>query len=478
MITRKSKYDLVIVGAGLSGFAAAVEAADHGLNALLVEKGRTVGGTGNYVEGMFAVESDYQKQHGINITKKQILKIEQDFTHHTADMRVWRDYVDKSAGNIRWMQKHGVKFGSMRNLGTKGLSVWHIFEGHGFAAIHDGLQKAAESKNIEIVTSTKAVELRLNDNGEIQGIVLETYSDNERQFIQAPYVILATGGFLNSPTLIDRLTDYDSRRVTPMNSGKNTGDGLKLAWSIGAYKAKGFIMSFGGSLKDDHTPAYEFRGTDINNAPTREGLLWVNQLGDRFANEDVSANWGVGGRSLARQAKTFGILDQSQIDYLSENCGPITGKKYAELKIQIKNALTNNAPFLTVAKTIPELAQKIKTPNLQATIQRYNSLCENEKDTDLGKDAKFLVPLKHSPYYAFEFGDGAFCAAGGLRVDPQNCVLSDDGQKIRGLYAVGNDAANVITGDSYDVIVSGAEAGYCIYSGRNAVQAIETETNR
>lgn len=62
---------MVIVGAGLSGFAAAVEAADHGLNALLVEKGRTVGGTGNYVEGMFAVESDYQKQHGINITKNR-----------------------------------------------------------------------------------------------------------------------------------------------------------------------------------------------------------------------------------------------------------------------------------------------------------------------------------------------------------------------------------------------------------------------
>lgn len=49
------KYDVVIVGGGLSGFAAATAAADKGLKTLLIEKGKTTGGTGNYVEGIFAV---------------------------------------------------------------------------------------------------------------------------------------------------------------------------------------------------------------------------------------------------------------------------------------------------------------------------------------------------------------------------------------------------------------------------------------
>lgn len=475
MISKKKIYDVVIVGAGLSGFAAATEAADHGLTTLLVEKGRTTGGTGNYVEGMFAVGSDYQKKSGINISKKQILSIEQDFTHHTADMRIWHDYVNKSAGNIRWMEDHGVKFGKMRTLGTKGLSVWHIFEGHGFGAIHDGLQKDLEHKNVEILTSTDVRELRIGKCGEIQGVIIESYGKKQRQFIQTSFVILATGGFLNNFELIDQLTDYDSRRVIPMNSGKNTGDGQKLAWSVGAYKAKGFIMSFGGTLKDDHTPAYEFRGTNINNAPTREGLLWVNQLGDRFANEDVSANWGVGGRSLARQAKTFGILDQGQIDYLSEKGGMISKKDYSKLKAQIKKAISERAPFLTITDSISELSEKIDAPHLEDTIKRYNFLCDSKEDIDLDKQASLLLPLRQGPYYAFEFSDGAFCAAGGLRIDPENNVLDIDGQKIDGLYAIGNDAANAITGDSYDVVVSGAEAGYCIYSGRNAIQNIITK---
>ncbi|MCT6891556.1 MAG: FAD-binding protein, partial [Lactobacillus sp.] len=50
----QEKYDVVIVGAGLAGFAAADEAVDNNLKTLLVEKGKTTGGTGNYVEGVFA----------------------------------------------------------------------------------------------------------------------------------------------------------------------------------------------------------------------------------------------------------------------------------------------------------------------------------------------------------------------------------------------------------------------------------------
>ena len=55
MLASKSKYDVVIIGAGLSGSAAAAEAGLHHLSTLVVEKGRTIGGTGNYVEGVFAV---------------------------------------------------------------------------------------------------------------------------------------------------------------------------------------------------------------------------------------------------------------------------------------------------------------------------------------------------------------------------------------------------------------------------------------
>ncbi|MCT6889308.1 MAG: FAD-dependent oxidoreductase, partial [Lactobacillus sp.] len=55
MLAKNNKYDLVIVGSGLSGAAAATQASLNGLKTLVLEKGHSTGGTGNYVEGVFAV---------------------------------------------------------------------------------------------------------------------------------------------------------------------------------------------------------------------------------------------------------------------------------------------------------------------------------------------------------------------------------------------------------------------------------------
>lgn len=75
-----NRYDVVIIGGGLSGVTAATAAADKGLKTLLLEKGHTTGGTGNYVEGIFAVQSDMQKEAGINIKPESILQAELDYS--------------------------------------------------------------------------------------------------------------------------------------------------------------------------------------------------------------------------------------------------------------------------------------------------------------------------------------------------------------------------------------------------------------
>lgn len=74
--TKADQYDLVIVGGGASGFAAAYEAGAKNLKTLLVEKGHTTGGSGEYVEGIFAVDSSLQKEAGVTLTKEQVLNEE------------------------------------------------------------------------------------------------------------------------------------------------------------------------------------------------------------------------------------------------------------------------------------------------------------------------------------------------------------------------------------------------------------------
>ncbi|MEB3364759.1 FAD-dependent oxidoreductase [Lactobacillus sp. R2/2] len=62
MFPKNSEYNLVIVGGGLSGLAAAVSAGEQGIKTLVIEKGRTLGGDGNYVEGAMGVDSFYKKK--------------------------------------------------------------------------------------------------------------------------------------------------------------------------------------------------------------------------------------------------------------------------------------------------------------------------------------------------------------------------------------------------------------------------------
>ena len=134
--------------------------------------------------------------------------------------------------------------------------------------------------------------------------------------------------------------------------------------------------------------------------------------------------------------------------------------------------LEHGAKYLTTAPTIAELAAKLNLPQLPATLARYNGLTAAGTDSDFGKAAADLTPLEQGPFYAVELGVGMACALGGLRVDDHNAVLNDHGYPLPGLYAVGNDAAGMLVGDTYAVTLPGSTAGYAAYSGRNAVLAV------
>lgn len=477
MLPKEEKYDVVIIGSGLSGQAAACEAVDQGLKTLVIEQGRTTGGSGNYVEGVFAVESQMQKEQGINLTKEQILHDELEFSHYEADTQIWKDYIAQSAANVDWLVDHGVVFKGVATLGS-GLNTWHMFEGLGNKAIHEGMQPYSESRGVQFITSAQATQLSTDKDG-INAVVVKDYESGEEKAVYTKHVILASGGYLNNKKMLVDTATNNADRIIPMNSGKSNGSGLELAWKLGAKKfGMGMAMMFGGQVKEDTIPSYKFWKTDIGIATCEMAPLWVNEIGDRFVDESVFRIWSYAGNALIRQEKTYAILDQATIDQFADKGLPRSLKplsdrtKLTELKQMIKEAENKKLSFLTKADTIEELAKKLNLPNLSDTISHYNKLAESKNDTDFGKDNKYLFSLKQGPYYAFELGIGAYCTMGGLRVNRKNEVLDNNGRKISGLYAAGSDASAVLVGDTYGVNVPGSEAGYCIYSGRIAAQEI------
>ncbi|MDF7682009.1 FAD-binding protein [Lactobacillus sp. ESL0679] len=476
MFPKKAHYDLVIVGGGLSGLTAAVSAGENHLDTLIIEKGRTLGGDGNYVEGAMGVDSYLQKQEEIEIDPTQLLQDELNYSHYEANAPHLKKFINQSGAIIDWLHDLGVDFVKVGPQGKSWPTI-HTFTGGGQAVIATLLAKVNEC-GIEIVTSISAQKI-LQHNGHVSGLMIKNEATGQMRELAADDVILATGGYIDNPELVKKRTPLNSRLLS-VSDGKSTGDGMQLAWQAGAeHYQMGAIQYGGGAIFDKTRPPFMHMASQLAAAATQEAILWVNERGDRFVNEDVNDNMCHAGSSILTQARTFSILDQAAVDHLTDvglykelGNSPVSPEKLDNLTTEIEHDLKNNEKYLTKADSIADLADKLNLPNLESTIERYNEVASQGKDSDFGKAADYLTPLKKGPYYAVELGVGMACALGGIRVDNDNEVLNSYGYPLEGLYAVGNDAAGMLVGDTYAVTLPGSTAGYAAFSGRNAVMSI------
>lgn len=475
MFTKKNHYDLVIIGAGLSGLSAGLAAGEHNLDTLIVEKGRTIGGDGNYVEGAMGVDSYLQKDKKIKINKIDLLKSELEYSHYEANAPVLRKFIEKSGSVIDWLHQNGIEFSKVGKQGKSWPTI-HTFNGGGANAIKV-LKEKVQQAGIEIETSVSASCL-IKKNGKIAGLIIKSEITGQEKEIATNNLILATGGYVDNPELVTKRVK--DTRLMPVSDGKSTGDGMQLAWKIGAKQySMGAIQYGGGAIFDKTCPQFVHMPTQLAAAATQEALLWVNEHGERFVNEDVNDNMCHAGAAILTQAKVYSIMDQGSInDWINKGLykevanSPVSPKKFDKLPHEMEQDLSNREKYLIKANTVDELSTKLGLPKLKETINQYNQLVKQGEDSQFGKDSKYLNAIKEGPYYAVELGVGMACALGGLKVDTNNAVLNDYGYPIPGLYAIGNDAAGMLVGDTYAVTLPGSTAGFASYSGKNAVEAI------
>ena len=131
--------------------------------------------------------------------------------------------------------------------------------------------------------------------------------------------------------------------------------------------------------------------------------------------------------------------------------------------------------FRFQADSIDGLAQKIGVPSekLCATVDRYNELVNLKDDSDYGKRAELLFPIRKAPFYASKFGPAKLIVSGGLLVDTRLRVVDERRTPIPGLYAIGNVAGGLY-GVDYPTIIPGTSHGRAVtwgyLAGRNALE--------
>ena len=119
-----------------------------------------------------------------------------------------------------------------------------------------------------------------------------------------------------------------------------------------------------------------------------------------------------------------------------------------------------------MADTPAELAEKMGVDKdaFVNTLANYNRMCAEGRDTQFGKRPELLIPLDTPPYIARKYGPALLSVVGGLRVDTQMRVLTDERKAIAGLYAIGNTAGGRY-GVDYPMIIPGNSHGSALTFG-------------
>jgi fumarate reductase flavoprotein subunit len=167
--------EILVIGSGASGLAAALTVAEGGAKALVLEKMPYIGGVSNFAEGLFAVESEMQRRNYINYSRDEAYKAIMDYSHWRANPRLVRAFVDESARTITWLQDQGVEFiGPVANM-PDGLRTWHVLKGHpdaiGSTMVHI-LAERSKEKGVSIITSAPVKKI-LRQTERTTGVVVE-----------------------------------------------------------------------------------------------------------------------------------------------------------------------------------------------------------------------------------------------------------------------------------------------------------------
>lgn len=466
--------DVVVIGSGACGLAAAVTAAETGARVVVFEKQRSLGGTSNFFEGTFAVESAMQLERYITYSRDEAFRRMMEYSHWRANARLVRSFVDESAATITWLQGLGVEFPEVATNMPDGFRTYHIVKGRG-AAVVKVLAARAKEMGVVIRPGTTVTRI-LNDGNRIAGVIADR--DGEEVTLSAPAVVVATGGYANNKGWIKKYTGFDiDTNMIPVGNVGKMGDGIRMAWEVGAAEeGMGLLETYRfGPM------GTEFRTYGPVQMVALQPDLWVDPRGERFCDEGIAFfDTSVGNVNMRhKEGFTYCLFDDSIKDYygshgIHRNVGwkNVPGTKPAGFDEELNDAISKGSTEVCMAASIDDLAVQMNVDQavLKATVAEYNRFCGKGHDDLFAKDRKYLRPLRGPRFYAAKARTVLLVTLGGIRINHRMEVLDKNDKVIPGLYAGGMDVGGM-WGDSYPIQdATGASSAFATNSGRIAAR--------
>ena len=451
--------DVVVIGGGSSGLAAALTSDQNDLSVIVLEKNATLGGHTS-LSGGYSLVTGSKIQKDLGVTNDTVQAAFDDIMANGGNNSVpeiLNVYVNNMAAATDWTFDY-CNAGApkeLQPLAENKIDRAIIYEGSGLGLMQ-AMEKTLEKTDIQLYKNTRANKLIVED-GKVVGVEAFDKTTNTTYIIKANDVILSTGSHAARNDLLpDSLSDF-----IYYGAGLASGDGIDMATEIGAATADmGFVELFENGVEWKPGIAKSTYNGSMN-AWNVSGIL-VDLEGNRVVNER-----GAGPDIIEQQAKQenaalYLLMDQATYDTFRENIGGY-GISF-EMLDQWLEANGSVEPIFAHADTVKDVAEIIgmNGANLEATIQRYNSFVRNGVDEDFGRDAKYMAAeIGEGPYYLVEQKPRFATTLGGLVVNGKLQVLDTDNNVIEGLYATGDVAGGARGNNS----IAGSDVGWAIISG-------------
>ena len=495
-------FDVVIIGAGLSGICAARAAAEEGAKVAIVEKSSSFNcRSGEYALLNGSLNKRWGRENIVDedvVVKDWFIEAYPELTIcDTTRQVVTQEQFDKGIlVPLAWPQPEHYDY---RNEEFPTFPSSMEFRSsrkdqQGFV-VEANLNKAIEA-GAKTFYGCFGTKLLKDSDGRVTGVVIRD-AQNGNKYIQlnaAKGVILATGDNSGDEKIMKHFApEVVEKQIMNMGAmgmlgvdvegnSVETGDGLRMGAWIGA------------KVQDHHAPMTHHMGSGMGVTP----FLQLNKRGERFMNECIPGQQLENQIELQPECVSFQLYDAKwgeQVPYMPANHGGLcyiipededesnpnyTDRQYTKISAKAE-------AYQFKADTLEELLTQCgyegeALDTALASIQRYNELAKAGSDDDFGKPASRMFALENPPYYACQWGTTAMLVCvGGLESD-ENChtfteedPASPKRDIIKGLYVCGNVQGSRYAVE-YPICMRGISHSLCVYygyiAGKNCVAGV------
>lgn len=416
----KISCDILVIGSGIAGTVAALQAVEDGANVLMIDKAseNQRGGNSRVCLGSFLMPEnnspDAKKAFIEDVKKKSLGGGRTD---------LYEVLADNILDSVKWAESNGAAFEPWLQQAPWNVGVRIASPGQyrGMSKLLKTLFDKYIEKGGKVLFKTKAKQLLVNKKGAVDGAICQT--DKGLLQINAKAVILGTGGYSANREMLEAAHPGGANILIRGNKFI-TGDGIRLAQEVGAG-----TMGMAG-VESLHLPVV-FNGPQGRGSPTRAlpYCLDINAEGKRFVDE--SLGYASFGKATLQQTgqKVALIFDEAMLQK-EKRIG-----MSVELFKRVKGGLIEANGYEQLAKEMG-----VQPTALKETLEKFNASVRDGKALTAEPPKSNLaekINLNGKLYAFYPLTPSITMVYGGLMINKDAQVTEADGTPIKGLYAAG-----------------------------------------